>query len=129
MSYLSGLGHVFSSLRATPSAAITGVYKYKSKKYIHDDQFSDDDWSYSSSESVRPQHSSVSNYPLAQQSCGGDIGSVPYVRMYVRMFTFVIALATSFIIQFQYNFTQVLGMTISRKSSRFNVIGSKSRSQ
>ena len=31
-------------------------------------------------------------YPLAQQSCGGDIGSVPYVHMYVRkyvrMFTF-----------------------------------------
>ena len=27
-------------------------------------------------------------YPLAQQSCGGDIGSVPYVCMwFVRMFT------------------------------------------
>ena len=23
----------------------------------------------------------VNNYPLAQQSCGGDIGSVPYVCM------------------------------------------------
>ena len=31
-------------------------------------------------------------YPLAQQSCGGDIGSAPYVcmcvRTYGRMFTF-----------------------------------------
>ena len=54
------------------------------------------------------------------------------VRMYVRSFVcspFVIALATSFIIQFQYNFTQVLGMTIPRISSRFSVIGSRSRSQ
>ena len=25
-------------------------------------------------------------YPLAQQSCGGDIGSVPYVCTYVRSF-------------------------------------------
>ena len=28
----------------------------------------------------------VCNYPLAQQSCGGDIGSVPYVCTYVRSF-------------------------------------------
>ena len=76
------------------------------------------------------------HYPLAQQSCGGDIGSVPYVcmcvRTYVRSFVcspFVIALATSFIIQFQYNFTQVLGMTIPRIILRFSVIGSRSRSQ
>ena len=72
-------------------------------------------------------------YPLAQQSCGGDIGSVPtYVRTYVRSFVcspFVIALATSFIIQFRYNFTQVLGMTITRTNLRFSVIGSTSRSQ
>ena len=26
------------------------------------------------------------NYPLAQQSCGGDIGSVPYVCMLVRTY-------------------------------------------
>ena len=55
-----------------------------------------------------------------------------YVRTYVRSFVcspFVIALATSFIIQFQYNFTQVLGMTIHRRSLRFSVIGSRSRSQ
>ena len=76
-------------------------------------------------------------YPLAQQSCGGDIGSVPYVCMYVRTYvrTFVRsfvcspALATSFIIRFRYNFTQVLDMTIPRTSSRFSVIGSRSRSQ
>ena len=71
-------------------------------------------------------------YPLAQQSCGGDIGSVPYVcmcvRTFVRMFTFVIALGTSFIIQFRYNFTQVLGMTIPRTNLRFSVIVSRSRS-
>ena len=36
---------------------------------------------------------------------------------------------TSFIIQFLYNFTQVLGMTKPRPSSRFSVIGSRSRSQ
>ena len=39
------------------------------------------------------------NYPLAQQSCGGDIGSVPYVCTFVCS-PFVIAQATSFIIQF-----------------------------
>ena len=73
------------------------------------------------------------NYPLAQQSCGGDIGSVPYVCMWVRTYvcSFVCspALATSFIIQFRYNFTQVLDMTIPRTSLRFSVIGSRSRSQ
>ena len=72
------------------------------------------------------------NYPLAQQSCGGDIRSVPYVCEYVRMFVcspFVIALATSFIIQFRYNFTQILDMTIPPTSSRFSMIGSRSRSQ
>ena len=50
------------------------------------------------------------------------IGSVLYVRTYVRTqyvrsflcSSFVITLATSFIIQFRYNFTQVLGMTIPR---------------
>ena len=76
-------------------------------------------------------------YHLAKQSCGGDIGSVPYVcvwvRTYVRSFvrSFVCSpgLATSFIIQFRYNFTQVLDMTIPRTSSRFSVIGSRSRSQ
>lgn len=36
MPYLSGLGHVFSSLSATPNAAITGVCKDRSFKYIHD---------------------------------------------------------------------------------------------
>ena len=35
----------------------------------------------------------------------------------------------SFIIQFQYNFTQVLGMTIPLTSSHFSMIGSRSRSQ
>ena len=30
----------------------------------------------------------VDYYPLAQQSYGGDIGCVPYVRTFVRMFTF-----------------------------------------
>ena len=68
------------------------------------------------------------NYPLAQQSCGGDIGSVPYVCTFVCS-PFIITLATSFIIQFRYNFTQVLGMTIPRTSSRFSAIGSRSRSQ
>ena len=29
-----------------------------------------------------------SNYPLAQQSCRGDIGSVSYVHAYARIFTF-----------------------------------------
>ena len=70
-------------------------------------------------------------YPLAQQSCGGDIGS-DYVRTYVHSFVcspFVIALATSFIIQFQYNFTHVLGMTIPRISLRFSMIGLRSKSQ
>ena len=55
-----------------------------------------------------------------------------YVRAYVRSFVcspFVIALATSFIIQFQYNFTKVLGMTIPRTNSRFSMIGLRSRSQ
>ena len=41
----------------------------------------------------------------------------------------VIALVPSFIIQFQYNFTQVLGMTIPRISSHFSMIISRSRSQ
>ena len=39
----------------------------------------------------------------------------------------VIALVPSFIIQFQYNFTQVLDMTIPRTSSRFSMIGSRSQ--
>ena len=55
-----------------------------------------------------------------------------YVCEYVRSLVcspFVIALATSFIIQFQYNFTQVLGMTIPRTTSHLRVIGSRSRSQ
>ena len=55
-----------------------------------------------------------------------------YVRTYVRSFVcspFVIALATSFIIQFRYNFTQILGMTIPLTGLRFSVIGSRSRSQ
>ena len=67
-------------------------------------------------------------YPLAQQNCGGDTGSVPYVRSFVCS-PFVSTLATSFIIQFRYNFTQVLGMTIPRRSSRYRMIGSRSRSQ
>ena len=37
----------------------------------------------------------------------------------------VIALVPSFIIQFQYNFTQVLDMTILRTSLRFSLIGSR----
>ena len=41
----------------------------------------------------------------------------------------VIALVPSFIIQFQYNFTQVLGMTIPQISSHFNMIGLRSRLQ
>ena len=52
-----------------------------------------------------------------------------YVRTYVRSFVCSPALATSFIIQFRYNFTQVLDMTIPRTSSRFSMIGSRSRSQ
>ena len=52
-----------------------------------------------------------------------------YVSTYVRSFVCSPALATSFIIQFRYNFTQVLDMTIPRTSSRFSVIGSRSRSQ
>ena len=40
-----------------------------------------------------------------------------------------IALVPSFIIQFQYNFTQVLDMTIPRTSSGYSWIGSRSRSQ
>ena len=52
-----------------------------------------------------------------------------YVRTYIRSFVCSPALATSFIIQFRYNFTQVLDMTIPRTSSRFSVIGSRSRSQ
>ena len=40
-----------------------------------------------------------------------------------------IVLVPSLIIQFQYNFTQVLGMTIPQTSSRFSMIGSRSRSQ
>ena len=52
-----------------------------------------------------------------------------YVSTYVRPFVCSPALATSFIIQFQYNFTQVLDMTIPRTGSRFSVIGSRSRSQ
>ena len=42
-----------------------------------------------------------------------------YVSTYVRSFVCSSALATSFIIQFRYNFTQVLDMTIPRTSSRF----------
>ena len=52
-----------------------------------------------------------------------------YVSTYVRSFVCSPALVTSFIIQFRYNFTQVLDMTIPRTSSRFSVIGSRSRSQ
>ena len=52
-----------------------------------------------------------------------------YVRTFVRSFVCSPALATSFIIQFRYNFTQVLDMTIPRTSSRFSMIGSRSRSQ
>ena len=52
-----------------------------------------------------------------------------YVSTYVRSFVCSPALATSFIIQFRYNFTQVLDMTIPRTSSRFSMIGSRSRSQ
>ena len=55
-----------------------------------------------------------------------------YVRTNVRSFVcspFVIALATSFIIRFRYNFTQILDMTISRINLRFSVIASRSRSQ
>ena len=52
-----------------------------------------------------------------------------YVCTYVRSFVCSPPLATSFIIQFRYNFTQVLDMTIPRTSSRFSVIGSRSRSQ
>ena len=52
-----------------------------------------------------------------------------YVRTFVRSFVCSPALATSFIIQFRYNFTQVLDMTIPRTSSRFSVIGSRSRWQ
>ena len=40
---------------------------------------------------------------------------------------FVITLVTSFIIQFQYNFTQVLDMTLPRTSSHFSVIRSRSQ--
>ena len=42
---------------------------------------------------------------------------------------FAITLATSFIIQCQYTFTQELSMTVPRTSSRFSVIGSRSRSK
>ena len=55
-----------------------------------------------------------------------------YERTYVRSFVcspFVIALATSFIIQYRYNFTQILSMTIPQTSLRFSVIGSRSKSQ
>ena len=52
-----------------------------------------------------------------------------YVRTYVRSFVCSPSLATSFIIQFRYNFTQVLEMTIPRTRSRFSVIGSRSKSQ
>ena len=41
----------------------------------------------------------------------------------------VITLVPSCLIQFRYNFTQVLGMTVPRISLRFSVIGSRSRSQ
>ena len=55
-----------------------------------------------------------------------------YVSTYVRSFVcspFVIAFATSFFIQFRYYFTQILNMTLPRTSSRFSMIGSRSRSQ
>ena len=53
------------------------------------------------------------------------------VKVTVAIFRkiFVVALVPSFIIQFQYNFTQVLDMTIPRISLRFILIGSRSRSQ
>ena len=53
------------------------------------------------------------------------------VKVTVAIFSknFVIALVPSFIIQFQYNCTQILGMTIPRTSWRFSTIGSRSRSQ
>ena len=41
----------------------------------------------------------------------------------------VITLVPSFIIQFQYNFTQVLGVIIPRRSSRFSMIGLRSKLQ
>ena len=41
----------------------------------------------------------------------------------------LIALVPSLIIQFQFNFTQVLDMTIPRTSLHFSLIGSWSRSQ
>ena len=67
--------------------------------------------------------------PIALRGpAGGDIRSVPYIRAYVCS-PFVIALGTSFIIRFQYKFTQVLCMTMPRTSSRFCVIGTRSSSQ
>ena len=94
-------------------------------------------WSHDLADSrFKRESSTFFYYPFAQQSSGGDIGSVPYVCMCVRTYVlffvcspFVIALATSFIIQFQYNFTQILGMTIPQTSSRLSVIGLRSRSQ
>ena len=41
----------------------------------------------------------------------------------------LIALVPSFIIQFHFNFTQVLGMTIPRRSLHFSLIRSRSMSQ
>ena len=53
------------------------------------------------------------------------------VKVTVAIFrkNIVIALVPSFIIQFQYNFTQVLDMTIPQISLRFSLIWSRSRSQ
>ena len=53
------------------------------------------------------------------------------VKVTVAIFrkNIVIALVPSFIIPFQYNFTQVLDMTLPRTSSHFSLIWSRSRSQ
>ena len=68
------------------------------------------------------QSEAPGNYPLELRSCGGDIGSVLHICMYVRMLyvrTYVVCtcvcthICTHFVIaltaSFLYNFTQLLG--------------------
>ena len=50
------------------------------------------------------------------------------VKVTVAIFRKTCSLAPTFIDEFKYNFTQMLGMTISRASSSLRGLGSRSRS-
>ena len=76
----------------------------------------------------RSSPESKCSYPLAQQG-GGDIGIVPYVSTYVRTYVHILSSLQRLHLLMDFNITtQILGMTISRASTTFRVLGSRSRS-